>query len=192
MGFKDVQQYLTPHLELPVAGKTYLVPPPSKDDGLLLAAMVAVGYNTANGHAPAVGDSALLLANRDRNVEDVALTPAIHAQMLEDGVPGAHILQAGLYAMYYWTTGEEGADAAFKTIFSEAGAGTLPKVLKLLKIGPSTASESQTRTASTRGTGSRRTPSDRKAPSAKKAASRGSSSSQTGGGSSQTSPSTTD
>lgn len=173
MGFKDVQQYLAPHLELPLAGKTYLVPPPSKDDGLLLAAFIALGVNAQNGRKSTDEDLALIKKREGADLAEVAFTPAVYQQMVEDGVPGAHIDQAAIYAMYYWTMGEQSADYVFANLYTEAAEGTLPKGLRTLKTGRNTALANQTRTASTRGTASRREPQDRKRPSAKKAASRG-------------------
>lgn len=190
MGFANLTQYLTPNLQLPLNGTVYEVPPPSKEDGLALAAFVAMGMNAAHNSETSAEDLATIAANRDRNLADMSLGTA-HAQMLKDGVPGAHIDQAAIYAMYYWTMGEEQADAAFKVLYAMAAQGDLPKGLRLVRTGRNTASANPTKTESTPDTVSRPATSDHKKPSTRKAASRGAKPSPTGHSSSPTSPSTT-
>lgn len=180
MGFQNLTQYLVKNLELPLNGTTYQVPPPTKERGLVLASFIALGMNSAKGLETGATEMALIQGAERESLADLALTPEVHAQMLADGVPSMHIDQTAIYALYYWTLGEEQADVTFRLLYAEVENGELPKGLKLLKTGRPTGSESQTKTASTPVTGTRHKPSDRKPPSAKKQASRGNKPSTTG------------
>ncbi|MFD2839329.1 hypothetical protein ACFSYH_01925 [Populibacterium corticicola] len=192
MAFKDLKQYLVKDLEIPLGGKTYLVPPPTKENGLILASFIALGINAARGADSSEEDIARVQENTDTNLATISLGGEVHAQMLADGVPEAHIDQAAIYAMYYWTMGEESADAAFETLYAVVADGEVPKALLPLKTGQTTALANLTKTASTPGTGSRPATSDHKPPTSKNAAgSRGVKQSKTGRTSSKTSPSTT-
>lgn len=128
MAFKDLTAHLTPDLQLPYAGKTYTIPPPTKENGLRLAAINALGIATyaatltdcptcgRSGRPELPEDTQALVDEMARDKLDVAaiaLSPAVHDEMVADGVPGPHIDKFGVYALYYWTMGEQTADAIF-------------------------------------------------------------------------------
>lgn len=128
---KDLTSHLVPDLVLDHHGTQYVVPPPSKDDGLLLAALNIVGTKAI---ANAMGDEditsglspvqkKLFEASKERDLGEISLGP-VYAEMVDDGLPGPHIDQYALYAMYYWVLGEATADEIFKTM---SGAGDSPK-----------------------------------------------------------------
>ena len=193
MAFSEHTQYLAPNLTLPLAGHTYHVPPPTKEDGLILTSFVALAVNTANGQQSTPADLERLNSSAERSLAELSLTSDVYEQMLADKVPGVHIDQAAIYAMYYWTMGEKAADEVFRLMYADSVEGTLPKGLTTLKIGPSTVSENPTKTASTPATESHPATSDHQPPTRrKKATSRGVTPSTTGVPSSQTSPNTTD
>lgn len=173
MAFKDLNQYLVNSLELPLNGTTYMVPPPTKERGLTLASFIALGLNNAHGADTDDDTLDLVKGAANESLADLSLTPDVHAQMVADSVPAMHIDQAAIYALYYWTLGEEQADLTFQLLYAEVPAGDLPKGLKLVKTGRNTASENLTKTASTPATESRPTPQDHKPASPKKQASRG-------------------
>ena len=163
---KDLSAFLTPDLVLKAGDKSYVVPPPSKDVGLKLAAINAVGvsaYLSMADQCPTCGRTGTpelpddtrrsYEAIGDVDLGELSLGPA-YAQMIADGVPGPHIDTYAVYALYYWTLGEETAD---KIIQARAEATNAPKAQprSRSKSGRSTGSGNQTKTASTRGTGSR-------------------------------------
>lgn len=140
---KDLTAFLVPDLVLNHHGKQYIVPPPSKDDGLLLAALNVIGV-TAIDDAMTGADTdpterlspeqkKLYKAGLNRDLGEISLGPA-YKQMVDDGIPGPHIDQYAVYAMYYWVMGETTADAIFETMSGEGG----PKDQKPSKSGPST------------------------------------------------------
>lgn len=138
---KDITKYLVPDLVLNHHGKKYVVPPPSKDDGLLLAIIDAIGVTAVFGQG---GDpienltdtqKAMFEAAKDRDLGDISLGP-VYKEMVDDGVPGPHIDQYAFYAMYYWVRGEEMADAILEQIAGGEGSG--PKDQRPSKSGQPT------------------------------------------------------
>jgi len=141
---KDLTSFLVPDLVLNHHGKQYVVPPPSKDDGLLLAALNVVGIS-AMDNALGSGDGSdpaerltptqrkLYEAAKDRDLGEISLGPA-YKKMVKDKIPGPHIDQYAIYAMYYWVMGEDIADQIFASRGEDAG----PKDQKPSKSGPST------------------------------------------------------
>jgi hypothetical protein len=171
VALKDLTAYLTPDLVLAHAGTTYTVMPPSKDVGIKLAAINAVGvasYAAVLDQCPTCGRAgspdvpaetlALVESMGDIDVAALALGQDVYDRMVADGVPGPHIDQMGLYALYYWTLGEETADQIFAAQHGGGGAsGGAPSATSTSPRGPRTASGSRTpRRASTRGTGASR------------------------------------
>lgn len=181
MALKDLTAYLVPNLDLPYGDKIYSVPPPSQETGLVLTALVTSGANAADGNEiPAETQALLDSVDPNKDVAELSLGEAVHAQMIADNVPGPHIDQFGMYAMYYWALGEVTADAIFEAQYG-ASEDEAPKDSPAPKNGPNTASAPRTKTASTRATGTRPKTSDRKPPAkAKTAATRGKTSSPTG------------
>lgn len=156
MALKDLSEYLTPDLELPHGGKVYTVKPPTKNTGLILAAINALGAAAWSGPEAVdkVPQSMRDLAKtvEDKDLGELSLGEDVYRQMNEDGVPGPHIDTFALYALYYWTIGEESAD---QLIALRAGKHD-PKAAARArsKSGRSTASGSR----KTGSTGSRSTP----------------------------------
>lgn len=155
MALKDLTEYLAPDLELKHGGKVYTVKPPTKDVGLKLVALSAVGISAFAGkdgieQVPAE-QRGIVETLRDTDLGELSLGDAYH-QMVQDGVPGPHIDMYAIYAMYYWTMGEQVADEWIKM---RAGK-TAPKAEARArsKSGRSTASGSR----KTGSTGSRSTP----------------------------------
>lgn len=171
MALKDLTQYLTPDLQIPYGGKTYTVTPPSKENGRKLAAINAIGvatYAASLTECPTCGrhgspeipkdTQALLEEMKDDDVAVLALGQATLDEMLADGVPGAHVDKFAMYALYYWTLGEQAADAIFA---AQSGPDALGEALgtgptSTPKGGHRMASGNQTRRASSRPTGQSR------------------------------------
>lgn len=128
---KDLTNFLDPDLVFSHHGKTYTVPPPSKDDGLLLAALSIAGASVLD-EAMGRGDGQdptdnltpkqkkLVNAAKDRDLGEISLGPA-YKQMVKDKLPGRHIDQYAVYAMYYWVLGEQVADALMDARGEAAG-----------------------------------------------------------------------
>src|SRR5690625_2081119 len=140
---KDITDFLDPDLVFSHHGKEYVVPPPSKDDGLLLAALSVAGASVMD-EAMGRGDGQdptnkltpkqrkLVNAAKDRDLGEISLGPA-YKQMVKDKLPGRHIDQYAIYAMYYWIMGEQVADA----LTGAWGEAVGPKDQKPSKSGPS-------------------------------------------------------
>lgn len=169
MTVKDLTRYLPGDLVLPYKGKEYRVPPPNREVGLQLTAINAMGvaaYQSSLESCPTCGRSGavevpeetreVVAALEHVSLGELSLGPAF-AELEADKVPAAHVDQFALYALYFWTLGEETADAIFE---AQAGGGAPGEARASASStstrGPRTASESRTPTASTRGTAGRR------------------------------------
>lgn len=173
MALKDLSAFLVPDLELQWRDRTFVVPPPTKDVGLKLAAVHAAGmaaYLSLADACPSCGRSGapdelpqatkdLVEAVADKDLGELSLGAA-YDEMQEAGVPGPHIDQFALYALYYWVLGEASADELIK----QASGGDASGEARTPSSGSSTStpgrrtgSGSQTqRRASSRGTGGSR------------------------------------
>lgn len=165
MAIKDLTQYLTPGLELVWGERTFTVPPPTKDVGLKLAAVNSAGiqaYLAMADACPSCGRAgapdglpeatlALLEAVKDTDLGELSLGTA-YGEMIEAGVPGPHIDQYALYALYYWVLGEEAADQVLEVRYG-GGASGEAQTASTPKPGPPTESAPRTRKASTPATG---------------------------------------
>lgn len=140
MTLKDLSAYLTPNLKLPWKDHVFEVAPPSKEDGLLLAALNAAGIaqymnsvepcdvcgRAADTHEISDQFKDLMDAAQDRDLGEISLGDA-YQEMQEAGVPGPDVDMFALYAFYYWTLGEETADAILQARLEQAGAQGDPK-----------------------------------------------------------------
>ncbi|QIK82985.1 hypothetical protein [Sanguibacter sp. HDW7] len=127
---KSFTRYLRPNLDLEARdGKIYHVPPPTKHNGLVLAAIVAYGMNKATGRE--TDDETMALWESipgDTPVGHLALTQAVYDQMLADGQPEIDVDRYALYAQYYWTLGEDAADQVMEFTYGPADdEGAAPK-----------------------------------------------------------------
>ena len=131
-GFKNLTQYLAPDLELrDDDGRIWRVKPPSKEDGLILAAINAAGvaaYASLQETCPSCGRAGgempdetreLLESFGARPIGEVSLGKDVYDSMVAAGLPGPHIDTYAMYALYYWTLGESVADAIME---AQAGA----------------------------------------------------------------------
>lgn len=151
MSYKDLTAFLTPDLVFDHHGTRYVVPPPSVDVGLKLAALVAAGISAFNSDNDALSlltedQRTLLESVKDTQLGELSLGPA-YPQMVADGVPGPHVDLYALYAYYYWTLGEASADE----IIAQTAGGPDPKAAprKPSKSGRRSGSANRTRTGYT-------------------------------------------
>lgn len=149
---KDLTEYLSPGLKLPVGGKEYVVPDPSYEDGLRLAALVTFGLRSMGDPNAEIDEETVGQLRGVKDVQRLALGPVLD-EMIADGRTGKEIALAGQFAMYAHVLGETAAEAMFETLHGtpEAQVEETPKASS--PRGRRTASASPTRTASTRGTG---------------------------------------
>lgn len=171
VSLKDLSAYLTPDLEIPWGGRTFISHPPTKDAGLKLAAINAVGvqaYQASLDQCPTCGRAgapeipaetlAVVESIGDTDVASLALGQDCFDAMVTAGVPGPHIDTMGMYALYYWTLGEATADQIMAAAAGDgAGKASRGSASSTLPHGPRSASASRTRKASTRATGASRT-----------------------------------
>ena len=124
MAIKDLTKYLTPNLELPYNGKTYVVTPPDRETGLMLTAINVAGvaaFVRANtgGICPTCGHAgemdldektkSLLAVANEKDLGELSLGAA-YQEMIDDRVPAQDLELFELYAFYYWVLGEKMAD----------------------------------------------------------------------------------
>jgi len=148
---KDLTAYLTPNLDIPWGDRTFSVPPPSKDVGIKLAAINAAGVHVyletlevcpTCGRGGALGrelpadTQATLDAIGSTDLGALSLGPA-YQEMVDAGVPAPHIDTFALYALYYWTLGEETADRILAAQHGQEAGESAPKAST---SGPGTAS----------------------------------------------------
>lgn len=136
MTLKDLSAYLSPNLKLPWKDHVFEIAPPSKEDGLLLSAVNAAGiaqYMNMAAPCDACGRAAetheisddfknLMESAANRDLGEISLGDAFQ-EMQDVGVPGADIDMFALYAFYYWTLGEESADAILEARHGGGSAG---------------------------------------------------------------------
>lgn len=162
---KDLSAHFAPSLELPWREHVFVVDPPSKEVGLKLAAINAVGvgaYLSSLEQCPTCGRSGtpelpaetleLVESMGDVDVANLSLGEATYAEMIEAGVPGPHIDTMAMYALYFWTLGKATADQIMEAQSGGGASGEAPSSTSTR--GPRTGSGNQTqRRASTRATG---------------------------------------
>lgn len=132
--------YLPGDLVLPYEDREYRVKPPTKEVGAKLAAINAAGvaaFMAMQDACPTCGRAgtvaelpeetkALLEEMEHEDVAALALGADVAEQMAADGVPAAHIDTMAVYALYYWTLGEELADKIMEARSAGDGAGKAP------------------------------------------------------------------
>ena len=103
-------------------GETVLIPPPSKEDGLIMSAFYAAMYQHSlePNRCPMCGSrdldtgnenmNAILDAAKDRPVEEVALSRKVYDYLISNGISDGDLTKMGFYALTYWIIGEEAAD----------------------------------------------------------------------------------
>lgn len=145
MAVKDLTSFITPNLDLKVGDKTYVVLPPSRDDGKIMTAINVVGvaaYSAVQGACEACGRSgeietdptmrALVEQNQGRDLGELSLGAA-YDEMIADGIDSGTLETLELYAFYYWTLGERAADEILEVRDRERSP--LPKDRKPSKSG---------------------------------------------------------
>lgn len=159
---RDLTEYLTPNLVLPYRGTTYVAPPPSYTDGLVLAAILITSPSLHDPAAHAAAVESLPARSRElfdaaqgRDLGELALGAA-YEQMVADGMPLDDLNLYSWFAMIRWVNGVEAADAFLDRMREHNGGEATPKApaRPRSRSGRSTASESQTPTGSTATTSS--------------------------------------
>jgi len=116
-GFGDLADFWIEGLELPIGGKTYVVPEPSAETGLWLqtvwSAGVVMASAVANGEEPdaATRELAELDDDGEANLIERVLGAELLAELKADGVGPVKIKHVGLTAFYWVVLGEEPAKA---------------------------------------------------------------------------------
>lgn len=111
----DFGAWETPGLDLVIGGATYTVAPPSVERmGKLLAIAVLgeVNLNIVEGPLP---DEVRAVVDALDKHEHPALGD-VHAQLVAAGVDQRTIDRAAFYSVYYWTHGQQYADAMAKVL----------------------------------------------------------------------------
>lgn len=112
--FKDLTEYLTDTLDLPINGKVYRVPPVDAQTGLKLKRIQLLGQAAANGAELSEEQLAELQMDDEeqRSLYQKLLGP-VYDEMLEDGVSWPHLERAGNTAIAFFVGGREMAEKAW-------------------------------------------------------------------------------
>lgn len=164
MALKDLSAFLAPNLELPWRDRVFVVAPPSKEDGVRLAAINALGvatYLNAMEPCPTCGRATdkheisedyqrIAESIKDRDLGEISLGTA-YQEMIDAGMPGADVDMYALYALYYWTLGEETADKVIEARHEKVSGESDPKASapKPSQSGRSTGSARSSQSAKT-------------------------------------------
>ncbi|MEV3981773.1 hypothetical protein [Nonomuraea sp. NPDC049758] len=145
--FRDLDEFFDDSLPLPIGGKTYRVPPPDADTGLLCQRLMTAGIAAANGKEV---DAAQLDDAGEVDLYQRVLGAA-YDEMRADEVSWPRLKHAGVTA-FLWIAGDEEAAAKFWDAGPESEA---PKA-EAATSTPSRGSTSGTsRTRPTQATGKR-------------------------------------
>ena len=106
--FDDLGEYLSPTLDLTLAGKTYQVPSPPAAVGLRLQAAFAVTAARRAGRPPKQRHLKLLVDDPATSMEQDSLGP-VYDQLLADEVSFEALTHAGMTAYLWHVSGREAA-----------------------------------------------------------------------------------
>ncbi|MDF5756661.1 hypothetical protein [Spongiactinospora sp. TRM90649] len=106
--FADLDDFFDDGLELPVAGKTYRVPPPSAETGLYCQRLAEAGQAAAKGDQAPDAD---LDDARELDLYRRVLGP-VYDELIADGVSWTRIKHVGITA-FMWVIGNEQAAQAY-------------------------------------------------------------------------------
>lgn len=106
--FEDLGDFLSPTLDLPVAGKTYRVPSPPAAVGLRLQAAFAVTNARRAGVDAKARWVQLLNDDTTTSLEQDALGP-VYDEMLADGLTIEQLNHAGMTAYLWIVAGDDAA-----------------------------------------------------------------------------------
>lgn len=140
----DFTAWVTPNLDVTLAGHDYSCPPPSVADARLIVALAVIS-ETQLGlvHGPPDPDVLALVKAQTDALEVVTLGRKIVDAMTADGVDADTIARVGFYALHYWARGKAMADWIAALMWDTSArevAGTVPKGRRSpSKNGPSTA-----------------------------------------------------
>ncbi|MFI6485153.1 hypothetical protein ACIBH1_45095 [Nonomuraea sp. NPDC050663] len=115
---KELDDFLDDGLELPIKGKTYLVPPASAEVGLYCQRLAEVGMAAAKGQQDE--GAAELDDARESELYRKCLGPVLD-EMVADGVSWPRIKHAAITA-FFWIAGNDEAAATFWERGPEAAA----------------------------------------------------------------------
>lgn len=109
MAFRDLDEYLGDGaLRLPVAGRTWVIPSPSAEDGLRMQAQLSVVMTAVAGGQPSEADAAVLDDAQELDLYQRALSPEVFAQMRTE-LTWAQLSRCGITAFLFWAAGEQQA-----------------------------------------------------------------------------------
>ncbi|MEU5863499.1 hypothetical protein ABZ815_20180 [Nonomuraea sp. NPDC047529] len=137
--FRDLDEFFDDTLPLPIGGKTYRVPPPDADTGLLCQRLMTAGIAAANGKEI---DAAQLDDAGEVDLYQRVLG-SVYSELRADGVSWPRLKHAGVTA-FLWIAGDAEAAAKYWDAGPEADAPTAGAVTSTPSRG-STSGTSRTR-----------------------------------------------
>lgn len=117
MTFKDLTEFFDGSLRLPIAGKEYVIPPISADDGIWVTALITTASKVAAGGKVDEADAKRLTLDDgdERELYERVLGTAFE-EMRVDGVNWPSISHAGQTAMVFFAQGEDAAEKVWHSL----------------------------------------------------------------------------
>lgn len=125
MAFKDLGEWATEGLALPINGKLYQLPPVDAELGPQLQSMFAVGIAVATGSQAGDKDTEVLSDLAEQDLYQRVLGDA-YAQMIKDGIKWAAIKLAAMTSMIDATFGREMAEQYWESKGKPQGRKAAP------------------------------------------------------------------
>jgi len=138
----DFAAWVTPDLDVTLAGHAYSCPPPSVASARVIVALAAISevrmgltLTPVDPEIQAIGDAQKI------PLSDITLGVDLASAMEADGIDRDTIDRVGFYALHYWSRGKAMADAIATLLWDITKVGvtdTAPKVPSPTPSGPPT------------------------------------------------------
>lgn len=169
MSFKDLEDVLSPNLDLPIKGKTYSIPSPSVKVGLRAQATVAIAAKVRAGEEISPEDVASLQLDDAAEAEftESMLGSDIFQEMIDDDLPWEYVRHAAKTVFMWLVSDRDQAEQVW------ASPGNVQRPEPQDRRAPAKKTPSSTKKATSKSSSTRQT-------SPRTPASRGTRSSSTG------------
>jgi len=107
-GFEDLDAFFDDHLELPIRGKVYRIPPADAELGLLCSRLVMAGEQVAAKGAVEKDTAAVLNDEEESDIYERLLGP-VREEMIADGLDWQRISHVGSTALIWTALGKAAA-----------------------------------------------------------------------------------
>ncbi|MEV1003400.1 hypothetical protein [Nonomuraea sp. NPDC050202] len=125
--FRNLDEFFDPNLRLPIGGKTYVVPPPDAEVGLLVQRLMHAGIAAEAGHEvdqeglSALAESVINNESKDTDLYQ-RLLGGVWDEMFADGLDWPVIQHVGETALIWVAAGADAAEKHWDAGSGEAAA----------------------------------------------------------------------